>query len=302
MTSLLDYSSLIKKQNNNSSYPKLHYSNFVKGYFKDKEVLINKIVANSTQCSGIIKTISPIVTNTDSLYYYEFVHKETPDIFARRNYYYAPIEELPRIKIRVPFYNVVDFNKGVSTLTFFNKDTLFKKTLNSSSLQTTSFTDNIHPLLNHFIFSGKIYLLNNKFVYEYYDKEEIFDSSQVNYYSLQEPENFRQLLNIKTSRSIYPSSQEAVPCIIHTKNNPKIYSFTGEMNNTLIKNKVLYKYSELKNAETFIHFSLEKPFFGDTSLIQQSIGKEKHLNFNVESYTRIKYKQQSNLRIDLNKQ
>lgn len=302
MTTLLDYSLLIKKQNNNSSYPKLHYSNFVKGYFKDRETIVKKIVSNPTKCTGIIKTNNPIVNNTDSLYYYEFAHKETPDVFSRRNYYYAPIEDLPRLKVKVPFYNIVNFEEGTHTITFFNKNSLFKKTLNSSFLTIISYIDNLHPLLNHFLFSGKIYLLNNKFVYEYFDKEELFDSSEVNYYSLEEPENFRQLLNIKTKRSIYPASETAVPCRIHTKNEPRIYSFTGEMNNTLIKNKVLYKYIELKGTESFVHFSLEKPFFGDTSLIQQSIGKEKHLNFNVESYTRIKYKQQSNLRIDLNKQ
>ena len=133
------------------------------------------------------------------------------------------------------------------------------------------------------------------------DIQELHDSIEVKYLSLMPPLNFRSNIDITYKDSIHSPSVSAVPSKIYLKNEERLFEFTGEMNNTLLKNKVLYRYIETINNESYEVFLEAEPFYGNTDLILDSLGFDKTINIEAQGSSRIKTKQKSNINLKIDK-
>ena len=300
MTTHFNYTQLVKKQNIKSKYPKAYYNNlFSKLNFTEEEI-IQKVLVNNVYCSGVIKTKTPLYTSSNSLTYYEFVFTNKNPSFEEWQYFYVSTTNLDYIKLKVPTITKIDLTNGTKYIEFLSSTSLIRREATINSINITPYIDNTHPFLPHFKFSGVVVVTPSKFLYQYYDESENLDSIAVNYLSDLEPINFRPDFNLETKESLY-EAQDVPPSVFYLKNEERSFEFTGEMNNTFLKNKVLYKYIERINGESYTTFSLYEPFYGNTNLISNSLGKDQVITLQAEGRSRIKYKQSSNLKLTINK-
>lgn len=304
MTSLFNYLNLIKEQNKVSKYPKVHYAFNYKKFNEGVETVIEKVTNNNVIFTGVIKTETPLYFNTEDIYYYEFLHSvNNTNKFSSWNYYYIDKSNVEEIKYKLPFINIIDFDKSIIKKEYFNNLSLQKlKTGRSNFIENEVYEDNKHPLLGHFLFTGRVVVIYNNLYYEYYDSKEIYDSAEVNYISNLAPINLRPSFELSTKLSIYPAQEDIAPSNIYIKNTNRRFNFTGQMNNTLLKNRVLYKYIEFVENVPFTIFLLDKPFYGNKDLINYSLGLKKNIALNITNNTsRIKIKQNSNIILTINK-
>lgn len=301
MSSVQKYFSLFKNQLSNSDYPKLLFEEY-NNFDLNKNNHINKVLKNNVECTGVVKTNKPLFYEDTLCYYYEFLYSNNSNIDLW-NYYYVNIDNLNTIKHLIPYTKQIDFATGSIKNIYLSNKTFYKANLDFPKIELNIYTINVHPILESFKFTGVVKIIKDKLIYEYYNKTETFDSASVNYYSEMPPIGVRNNLFITTNTSIYKQSETAIPEILHLNKNYRNLRFTGQMNNTLLKDKVLYKYIEEINGENFVFYSEAKPYYGDTSLINKALGLDKKISISIPaSFQKLKYKQSSFINIKLNKQ
>ena len=302
MTSLADYSVLVRQQNANTKYKKIHYT---APSFNDlllEKDAIKKVNTLNCKCSGVVKTNN--IYSNEYKDYLEFVYSPfNSQVFSTWEYYYVSIERIEEVKFKVPFIQSIDFEKEESEVDYLNANSISLITLKDTpSIEVSTFEDNVHPLLEDFLFTGRIFITNNDLVYEYFNINELLDSSQVDYLSTYQPIKFRSPLNLSTIVSVYPAQEEIAPSKLFIKNQERTFNFTGEVNNTLIRNKPLYKYEEFIDDSEKILFLPYKPFYGSLDILEKSLGKSKSIELTfIDNQQRVKIKQKSNINISIDK-
>ena len=299
MSTISDYTTFISKQIKSSDYPKVMLESKLPSV--TRENYIKKVLNNIVTLTGVLKLNRPLFPNKGTNYY-EFLNKPGLDI-TKWEYYYISVQDFELIESLIPYSLEIDFVKGVYRKVYLN-ETTFSSYINpgSKKIVTDIYADNFHPILSSFSFSGDIFLLRDKLVYGYYNNNEDFNSALVDYYSAFAPVNNRTSLNINSEISVYEFDPKAVPEVLLIGDKERKLSFTGEMNNTLLKETVLYKYVEIIDNEVYTVFIPHKPFYGAKSLLKDALGIKESFNIRAESTQTVKIKQQSLVNIILNKQ
>lgn len=152
----------------------------------------------TARLSSIVERAIPLYSDVEDVYYYEFVDLGalSRSSFPDWLYWYIPLsrynELLSSTNVEIlPSYKVYNVDTAtVETITTQNQ-TLISYARPNSTFYNVPYTNNIHPLLDNFIFTGYSFLDKKGFmIYEYQDYKMYADDITITYYSVLRPLNF----------------------------------------------------------------------------------------------------------------
>lgn len=162
------------------------------------EAINNLTRWSNAQFTGVIERDTPLYSDVNDVYYYEFVDLgvRTQTSFIDWRYFYIPVSKYNELIATaragiLPEYKVYNVDT-VSIETIQTKSPpLSPFTRANSSFYTPPFTNNLHPLVPNFLFTGYSFLNKKGFmIYEYNDFKMFTDHISITYYSVLRPLNF----------------------------------------------------------------------------------------------------------------
>lgn len=153
---------------------------------------------SNSQFIGVIERNTPLYSDTNDVYYYEFINLgvRTQTNFTDWKFFYVPVSKYDELITEtssniLPSYKVynVDTVKVETILT--KSPPLCPFTRPNSIFYNLPSTNNLHPLVPNFLFTGFSFLDKRGFmIYEYNDFKMYTDHISITYYSVLRPLSF----------------------------------------------------------------------------------------------------------------
>lgn len=269
---LNDYISLIQSQRQKNKLYQKDYRilNLPKQNISVAEAINNFNKFPNAFLSNIIHRDFLYNDTTDN-YYYEFIDRGVGYNTTLEDwlFFYIPISSYPVITNRLPTFQYYDINDGPLIQNYNIKSSFMYlnsliKSKNYYLLNTNS--SNTHPLLPHFIFTGKIiFSKKGEDVYEYTDTKGYSDHSSILYLSFIPPKGIKIPSSTLLDSQFDTTSQS-------TNNPPKEFNFLNEedkvidlqftgrvTNQQFSKIRKWYEYNEYINGFPFNQILLKSP-------------------------------------------
>lgn len=232
--------------------------------------------------------------NNEENYFYEFVDKGVGynTTLEDWRFFYIPLSYYSNIISRLPSFKYYDINQG-PFIQNYNTNSSFMyldsgiKTKNYYLLNTNS--NNYHPLLPHFMFTGKImFSKQGKAVYEYKDIKGYSDDETILYLSFLPPNEVKInsfiVLDSQFDTVTYDLDNPPEKLLFLNSEDENLdLRFTGRITNqNFSKVKKWYEYSEYINGFPFNQIILpNSPTDSNLGFIKiQLFNKTKGLAFN----------------------
>lgn len=162
------------------------------------EAITNLKTRPNSILTSIIKRDIPRYSDTEDVYYYEFVELglKSRTSFPDWQFWYIPVSKYDDLIAatnisKVPSYKIYNVQTASVDTVPTKTQPLVPFVRPNSTFYSQSYVDNLHPLLYNFVFTGYSFLDKKGFmVYEYQDYKMYADDITVTYYSLLRPTNF----------------------------------------------------------------------------------------------------------------
>jgi len=147
---------------------------------------------------GIIKRDIPLYSDVEDVYYYEFIDlgARTRSNFVDWVFWYIPVSKYTELLAAtntaiLPSYQIYNVDTAQVETILTQTQPLIPFIRPNSTFFNASYTNNTHPLIDNFIFTGYSFLDKKGFmIYEYNDYKMFADDITISYYSTLRPLNF----------------------------------------------------------------------------------------------------------------
>jgi hypothetical protein len=151
--------------------------------------------------SNIIYRQNDLFADVTDNYYYEFIHKGEGYTLKNWKYFYIPVSKYNELNNAIALENILpsffyyDLNINSQINLFFPKEVfLYLNDISQSYFYLRTNSANKHPLLSHFVFTGKCFFSKaSELIYEYKDTLGYTDDESVTYFSKIRPKEIYYL-------------------------------------------------------------------------------------------------------------
>jgi len=152
----------------------------------------------NTKFIGITERSIPLYSDVEDVYYYEFVNlgARSQSSFPDWEFWYIPVTKYTELLAattpdKVPSYQVYNVDTALVETIETLSQPLIPYVRPNSTFFNISYSNNKHPLIDNFIYTGHSFLDKRGFmIYEYNDYKMFADDITITYYSVIRPLNF----------------------------------------------------------------------------------------------------------------
>lgn len=258
---------------------------------------------------NIVQRNTPLFSDTEELYYYEFVDTSPAyrTTFTDWKYFYLPVEAYSQTLISndyLPFIKYYDAETQIYEERYPTEQFLFPIARPKTYYIDTPLVNQTHPYAENFIYTGVNTSMNNgTVIYEYVDYKMLSDDITLTYYSKINPRNFEfrsdntEFFGLQEEFSLLELIGRPPVRLLWAQDSIPDYRFTGRITTRQFSNtKQWYEYNVFVNNQMFDKILLPDPptFKSIDFVFVQSEGQQMSLHFPIEyNRQRIIYKQTS---------
>lgn len=297
---------------------RLNYPNFRKDHYAVPLGKRNKTAAEEwadiqrylqARVVNIVQRKTPLFSDTEELYYYEFVDTSPAyrTTFTDWKYFYLPVEAYSQTLIGnnyLPFIKYYDADTQTYEQRYPTEQFLIPLARPRIYYIDTALVNQTHPFAENFIYTGTNTSNNNgTVIYEYVDYKMLTDDITITYYSSINPRNFEfrsdnaEFFGLREEFSLLEFLDRPPVRLLWTREGLPDYRFTGRITTRQFsKTKQWYEYNLFVNNQMSDKVLLPDPptLKSVEFVFVQSEGQQMSLHFPIEyNRQRIIYKQTS---------
>lgn len=271
---LNNYLNLIAEQ-------RVNFPNFRKDHYGIPLARRNKTAADEwadiqryvhARVVNIINRNTPLFTDTEELYYYEFVDTSPAyrTTFTDWKYFYLPVEAYSATLIAndyLPSIKYYDVETETYEVRYPTSQFLYPIARPRTYYIDTPLINQTHPYAEHFIYTGiNVSNNNGRIIYEYADYKMLADDITVTYYSEINPKNFEfrsdnvEFFGMREEFSLLEFLDAPPTRLLWAADDLPDYRFSGRITTRQFSKAVQwYEYNVFNNNQLFDKILLPDP-------------------------------------------